>query len=123
MHKIMCIFRIPARRAFTLVELLTVIAIIGVLAGILVPVTSKVRLKAQRMDSIANLRPVGMAVALLTNDNKDKLPGPLSQGASASTAGLTRRRRFRLRAVTAIRRGSSGAATRAMRIIGEKSTT
>ncbi|WP_052361467.1 prepilin-type N-terminal cleavage/methylation domain-containing protein [Geminisphaera colitermitum] len=65
------------RGAFTLVELLTVIAIIGILAGILIPVTSKVRLKAQRMDSIANLRSLGMAVALFTNDNKDKLPGPL----------------------------------------------
>ncbi|EIP98046.1 prepilin-type N-terminal cleavage/methylation domain-containing protein [Opitutaceae bacterium TAV1] len=62
---------------FTLVELLTVIAIIGVLAGILIPVTSKVRAKAQRMDSIANLRSLGMAVALFTNDNKDRLPGPL----------------------------------------------
>ncbi|MDR1282001.1 MAG: type II secretion system GspH family protein [Opitutaceae bacterium] len=70
--------RIPARRAFTLVELLTVIAIIGVLASILIPGTSKVRLKAQRMDSIANLRSLGVAVSLFTNDNKDKLPGPLS---------------------------------------------
>lgn len=65
------------RAGFTLVELLAVIAIIAVLAGILIPVTIMVRAKAQRMDSIANLRSMGMAVGLFTNENKGKLPGPL----------------------------------------------
>lgn len=75
----MCVFRArtPARSGFTLVELLTVIAIIAVLAGVLIPVTLKVRTKAHRMDSVANLRSMGMAVALFTNENKGKLPGPL----------------------------------------------
>jgi prepilin-type N-terminal cleavage/methylation domain-containing protein len=74
---------------FTLVELLTVIAIIGVLAGILIPVTFKVRLKAQRMDSIANLRSLGVAVSLFTNDNRDKLPGPLDNTQYAYRNGKT----------------------------------
>jgi len=75
----MCISRSGSstRSGFTLVELLTVIAIIAVLAGILIPVTLKVRTKAHRMDSIANLRSMGMAVSLFTNDNKGLLPGPL----------------------------------------------
>jgi prepilin-type N-terminal cleavage/methylation domain-containing protein len=62
---------------FTLIELLTVIAIISVLAGILIPVAVGVRSQAQRMDSIANLRSMGMAVSLYANDNKGTLPGPL----------------------------------------------
>jgi len=58
------------RRAFTLIELLTVIAIIGVLAAILVPTVSKVRATAKKSQCVSNLRQWGTAVRLFANENK-----------------------------------------------------
>ena len=66
------------RLAFTLIELLTVIAIIGILAGILVPVIGKVRAKAKGAICASNLRQIGVGISLYATDSKDYLPGPLS---------------------------------------------
>lgn len=62
------------RRAFTLIELLTVIAIIGILAAIIIPVTAKVRESARRTDCASNLRQIGSALFLYAADNGNKLP-------------------------------------------------
>ncbi|MEQ9825513.1 MAG: prepilin-type N-terminal cleavage/methylation domain-containing protein [Puniceicoccaceae bacterium] len=51
------------RQAFTLIELLTVIAIIGILAAILIPSVGKVRENAQRAKSASNLRSIAQAYA------------------------------------------------------------
>lgn len=67
----------PARRSpagFTLVELLTVIAILGVLAAIVVPVVGKVRNSTQRSQSTNNLRQIGTAMQLYAADNRGYLP-------------------------------------------------
>lgn len=61
-------------RAFTLIELLTVIAIIGILAGILIPVVSSVRVSARTARGLAQLRQIGMALELYANDNKFEYP-------------------------------------------------
>jgi prepilin-type N-terminal cleavage/methylation domain-containing protein len=61
-------------RAFTLIELLTVIAIIGILAAILIPVVGKVRASARQARCIGNLRQIGMAFQLITQDAKGKIP-------------------------------------------------
>ncbi len=68
--------RINTRRnsAFTLIELLTVIAIIGILAGILIPVVGRVRNSARNATCISNLRQYGAALYLYAQDNKDRLP-------------------------------------------------
>lgn len=62
------------RRAFTLIELLTVVAIIGVLAALLMPVISRVRESAKSSRCVTNLRQVGVAIQSYTADNKGSLP-------------------------------------------------
>lgn len=61
-------------RAFTLIELLTVIAIIGILAAILIPTVAAVRDSARAAGCISNLRQIGMAFNLYVNDNDDRMP-------------------------------------------------
>ena len=59
---------------FTLVELLTVLGIVAVLAGILIPVVSKMRERARSVECLNNLRTIGVAMHLYANDNKGCLP-------------------------------------------------
>lgn len=72
------------RAAFTLIELLTVVAIIGILAGIVISGISGVRKKANQVRCLSNLRQVGVAIIAYANDNKDNLPGPTLLGASST---------------------------------------
>jgi len=65
----------PAR-AFTLIELLIVIAIVAVLAAILLPVLLSARVRACRTGCSANLKQVGLALMLYADENDEKLmPG------------------------------------------------
>lgn len=59
---------------FTLVELLTVIAIIGVLVAILLPVVGSVRASAKSSRCVTNLRQVGVTIQTYASDNKGSLP-------------------------------------------------
>jgi prepilin-type N-terminal cleavage/methylation domain-containing protein/prepilin-type processing-associated H-X9-DG protein len=74
------VFRAATRRAFTLIELLTVIAIIGILAAIIIPTVGKVRETARASQCVSNFRQIGMGIQLYTQDNQQRLPGPLYTG-------------------------------------------
>jgi prepilin-type N-terminal cleavage/methylation domain-containing protein len=66
---------IQSHRGFTLIELLTVIAIIAILAGILIPAIGNVRKKAATAKAVSNVRQIGMANSLYSQENKGKILG------------------------------------------------
>ncbi|MDR1281645.1 MAG: prepilin-type N-terminal cleavage/methylation domain-containing protein [Opitutaceae bacterium] len=61
-------------RAFTLIELLTVIAIIGILAAISIPTIGHVREQAKTAQCASGLRQLGVAVSLYVVEHKDHYP-------------------------------------------------
>ncbi|MCC2667785.1 MAG: prepilin-type N-terminal cleavage/methylation domain [Armatimonadetes bacterium] len=64
----------PGRSGFTLIELLVVIAIIAILAAILFPVFAKAREKARQITCGSNLRNLGAAVLMYTQDYDETFP-------------------------------------------------
>ena len=66
----------PSRlRAFTLIELLTVIAVIAALAAIILPVVDSMRRRAQQTAGLSNMRQVGAAFLLYAGEHDYQLPG------------------------------------------------
>lgn len=65
--------RYRATAAFTLIELLTVIAIIGILAAIIIPVVGKVRQSARWSQGSANIRQATLGMIMLAEENRGQL--------------------------------------------------
>ncbi len=71
-------------RAFTLIELLTAIVIIGILAGLLTTAIAKAKGKAEGLICLNNARQLSLAWLLYAGDNNELLPynlgGPAGRG-------------------------------------------
>lgn len=65
------------RRGFTMIEMLTVIAIIAILAGILFPVFATVRRKANQTSCMSNLHQIGVALKLYKDEHNGAYPEAL----------------------------------------------
>jgi len=61
-------------KAFTLVELLVVIGIVGILAGILFPVLGKAREQVKVVQCMTQLKHIGSALQMYAANHRDYLP-------------------------------------------------
>ena len=64
--------------AFSLLELLVVIAIIAILAALLLPAVGSVKGKAKRTVCLNNLKQINVAVRLYADDHNSALPADVS---------------------------------------------
>ncbi len=62
------------RRAFTLIELMVVVAIVGILIAITIPATSKALSRAKKIQCSGNLKQLSAAMLLYCKDNQGKFP-------------------------------------------------
>lgn len=87
------IVRLSARRqfrrfAFTLTELLVVIATVAILAVTLLPALARSQAKTQLTQCLNNLHQFGLAIQMYGNDNQDYLPFP-NWGVNGATGNTT----------------------------------
>ena len=64
---------VDSNTAFTLVELLVVVAVIAVLAGLLIPALSAAKARALRIACLSNVKQFGLAFQLYAQDNRDRV--------------------------------------------------
>jgi prepilin-type processing-associated H-X9-DG protein len=70
--------------AFTLIELLTIVAIVVILTGLLLPSGTSCKAKAPRIKCVNNLKNVGLAFRIYSADNNDRFPWQISDKSPAA---------------------------------------
>lgn len=74
-----CSIRVRSRRAFSLVELLVVIAIIAILVALLLPALSAAKARAKQAQCINNQKQLGLGMKMYVDDNHNTFPGIASR--------------------------------------------
>jgi prepilin-type N-terminal cleavage/methylation domain-containing protein/prepilin-type processing-associated H-X9-DG protein len=75
------------RTAFTLVELLVVIAVIAILAALLLPALSKAKDRARQSQCASNLRQVLLAAVMYADENDGRFPAQPADGRPVRAVG------------------------------------
>ena len=83
------------KQNFTLTELLVVISIIAILAGLTMPALNKARASAMATACSSNLKQVGAVFVLYANDNEDMLPPAETKADEPWFWGLEDKKYFR----------------------------
>jgi len=80
--------RTARTKGFTLVELLVVIGIIALLISILLPSLNRARETANRVKCASNLRQIGQAIQLYSNENRGFFPRTYFDGSGTLTTSM-----------------------------------